>query len=167
MWHISFCFINLPPFGFTFNDFAENAIFHQNHFPTGATVNFQPASPDTMNLNNIDIYPPDHPTNDLTLSDPDGYVSVGNMVTTKDSGTYHLTAGMIQIYKDLSGKEVEINVIDHSDKVVASTRYVFILNQDIDPPKSGDVRSFQTNVNFVGVPNSYQVRVHDILKPVE
>jgi hypothetical protein len=131
----------------------------------GATVNYQAS----INLNSIDIFSSTVPTNNgLTLKDPDGYVSIGNLDVVSNGKYYNqITSGSIQINKDLNGKVIELDVLNKQGQIIGTSDYVFILNQDIDQPKPGDIRQFKTNINFdANQEISYRVSVHDILKPV-
>jgi hypothetical protein len=141
----------------------------------GATVTYEAASSATGNLNKIDIYSTSATTssNDLTLKDPDGYVNIGDLNTTKNqNGSNVISSGTIQVNKDLTGKKIDIDVLDKAGNQIAETDYVYIINEDISPPKVGDIRPFQTNAVYDAIDNggvevgSYRVSVHDILKPV-
>lgn len=128
----------------------------------GATINYGAASPATGNLNRIDIYSSSQlDEKDLTIQDPEGYVSIGNLNIIKDKNGYSvLTSGTIQVNKELTGKAIDILVGPNRYKA-----WVYIQNEDIEQPKVGDIRPFQTNFIFDQEISPVAVDVHDILKP--
>jgi hypothetical protein len=134
----------------------------------GATVTFTPSSSVTSYLNKIDIYSgPANPINKgLTLKDSEGYVTINNLkVVTDKNGNESLTSGTIQINKDLTGKTIEFTFSDITDPYSAASLYMYILNEDIDKPKPGDIRPFQTTVGMNGHKlDSLSVVVRDTLK---
>jgi len=134
----------------------------------GATVTYDAASNATGNLNNINIYNHSAST-DLTLKDPDGYVNIGDLITTNNqNGSNIISSGIIQVNKDLAGKKVEIDLLDKAGNQFSATDYIYIQDEDSNPLKIGDIRTFQTNAVYDagGEVGSYRVSVHDIWKPV-
>lgn len=144
----------------------------------GSSVNFQPASKDTENVNLIDIYSSgssgnaDHSDQIQTFSwkDPNGYVSVGDLNVTEESPYGNtVTSGTIQINKDLTGKRIDMELYDKTGEGISCSEFVYIDNQDIQPPQPGDIRSFKTDMSFdkgreIG---SCKITVSNILKPIE
>ncbi|TXK77576.1 hypothetical protein [Paenibacillus sp. N3.4] len=97
--------------------------------------------------------------------DHDGYVMISNLHTEKGSdGTTKLVSGTIHINKDLAGKAIDISVIGQDSSVVATTDYVFIADQDINPPKTGDNRTFQTQASLNGEIMAYHIIVRDLYR---
>jgi hypothetical protein len=83
------------------------------------------------------------------LEDPDGYVNIGDLNTTKNAnGDNIISSGTVKVNKDLTGKQIDIEVLDKAGDSMGKTDYVYIVNEDIDPPKSGDIRPFQTEIAF-------------------
>lgn len=135
----------------------------------GGTVSLKAPSLKTGQLNQIDIYSAAGDIlSHLTMQDPDGYVSIGELESFKSAnGTSVLTSGIIKVNKDLSGKDVSIVAYDGNGQYVGSTAYISLLNEDIDKPQVGDIRPFKTFFACdSGVSLVFKVQVHDVLKPV-
>jgi hypothetical protein len=108
----------------------------------GATVNYEEPSLKNDNLHKIDIYSSSTlAVNNLTLQDPDGYVSIGDLQYKEVDGEYDLFGGTIRINKDLDGKSVHI----YSEENTSFEYYnpIYVLNEAIDPLKAGDIRPFK------------------------
>lgn len=145
--------------------FRDRAYIPLRAFSTamGATISYAAPSASTGNLNRIDIYSPSSLTfNNLTIQDPDGYVSIGNLNTHKDeNGRNLITSGTIKANKDLTGKTIDIYYLIQQNRQIS---YVYIQNEDIEKLKVGDVRPFQTNLIFNEKVAPVAVDVHDTLK---
>lgn len=157
---------------------GDNAVINYNnktYIPLRAfvdamdsTLTFSPSSKITSYLNKIDIYegPPTPINKGLTLNDSEGYVTISHLNIIQDKNNHAmLTSGTIQINKNLTGKVVEFRFTDIAAPDQSASQFVYILNEDIDQPKPGDIRPFQTSIVMDGrKPESLAVVVHDILK---
>jgi hypothetical protein len=112
-------------------------------------------------------------SNQLTLSDPDNYVNMGqiHMVQPPNGHTlthaftpYVLTSGTIRINKELKNKEIELTVLDTTGNLLGRSNFVYVDNSDVAPPAPGETRSFSTFVSLrsreIG---SYRIAVRDVM----
>lgn len=112
----------------------------------GSLVNFQPASTTNGNLNQIQIFSQSTLAG-LNISSIDGYVSAGNLLID-DNNKGLVEGGTIKINKDISGKQIILEAIGPDGAVVGASEYFYIDNENINPPKPGDLRSFKTLLAF-------------------
>jgi hypothetical protein len=134
----------------------------------GATITFAPSSSVTSYLNKIDIYSgAANPINKgLTLKDSEGYVTISELKVVPDqNGGNIIKTGTIQINKEITGKTIEICTDDATGTMQILSEFIYILNEDIDKPKPGDIRPFKTNAAIGDRKlESLRIVVHDALK---
>lgn len=82
--------------------------------------------------------------------DGDGFVTLSDLKVEKSAihGSMRIKSGVVQINKDIAGKSIQILAIGQDGKTLGSSSYVFIADQDIDPPNPGDIRSFETDISI-------------------
>ncbi|OUS76292.1 hypothetical protein B1748_13610 [Paenibacillus sp. MY03] len=122
----------------------------------GAQVKYEAASSANGNVHQIEVFNQLF-LDKLRLSDPGGYVTIGNLAG-KEGET--ITEGIIKINKDLKGKIIRIFPIDADGQWGNYSTFVYIDNQAAQPPKAGEVRTFQTQVARSPI-ESYRVSVED------
>ncbi|MFF2887254.1 hypothetical protein [Paenibacillus sp. NPDC057967] len=111
----------------------------------GSKVNFQSASSANGNLNQIQVF------SSLTLSglhlqSNEGYASAGHLMTSKNDNGY-IEGGIIKFNKEMKGKQIVLEALK-DNVVVGESDYFYIDNENINPPKPGDIRSFKTFLSF-------------------
>lgn len=132
---------------------------------SGSTVTFHEGTKETNFIHSIDVYAASNKTDDTEIKDADAFVSISNLKMVTSQGTTQLVAGTIQANKDLTGKAIDINILDSMGNVLTTTDYVYIDRQEVEPIHAGETRSFQTYASFNGEAASYQVVIRDLLRP--
>lgn len=127
----------------------------------GTTVDYEAASAINGNLNKIDIYSSSTlAVNNLTLHDPDGYVSIGDLQYNVANGEYNLFGGTIRINKDLDGKSVHI--YSGGDASFDYYNPIYVLNEAIDHLKAGDIRPFKVSYGMGSYSSlNFNIRLKD------
>lgn len=110
----------------------------------GATVSFRSASAANNNLNQIQVFGPTT-LSGLNIASNEGYASVGHLYSEKDSNS--IVGGLIKINKDLKGKQIVLEALK-GNEVVGESDYFYIDNENINPPKPGEIRAFKTQLSF-------------------
>ncbi|RJE90348.1 hypothetical protein D3P07_09105 [Paenibacillus sp. 1011MAR3C5] len=111
----------------------------------GATVSFQSASSANGNLNQIQVFSPST-LSGLNMVSNEGYASAGHLLTNKNVDGY-IEGGIIKINKEMKGKQIVLEAIK-DNQVVGESDYFYIDNENINPPKPGDIRAFKTSLAF-------------------
>jgi hypothetical protein len=131
----------------------------------GSLVNYNVATKSNGNLNQIEIFSQSTLAG-LNIKSNDGYVTIGNMVVEdKDTGSTRVKVGTIKVNKDLSGKQIDLEAVGEDGTVRGVSEFFYIDNENIEKPKAGDIKSFQTELSFGGPAKSitFRVSVHDIV----
>lgn len=96
------------------------------------------------------------------LQDSTGYVSIEKLDASKgDNHCRVLTSGTLRVNKDLTGKVIDIDVLNKTGELIATSAFLHLDNEVMNPPKVSDIRTFQTQVIYRGTDVTYRVRVHD------
>jgi hypothetical protein len=112
----------------------------------GADVTFQPATSESDKLNRIQIISKSSQAG-LDIKSNDGYASAGHLIMDEaDKGV--VKGGIIRINKDLSGKRVVLEAVGANGSVIGTSEYFYIDDENLLPPKPGDVRTFKTVLGF-------------------
>ena|GEM_PF-1616526 len=129
---------------------------------TGAVVNFSTAAKNNGNLNQIEVF--DEKTlNGLNITSNDNYVTIGNLIVDdREDGSIWVTGGTIKINKDISGKQIFLEAVEADGTVRGTSEYVFIDNENVEPPKAGEVRSFKSRLIYEGKQATIRVKVLNI-----
>ena len=120
----------------------------------GAKVHYTPPNEEESSLPVIDIHAPrmfNISEKELKYQDEKGYVSIGYIQPVPGSETEKM--GVIKFNKDLDDHD-QLVLIGKSGN---GSKYFFIDQQNVLPPKAGDIRSFRAYLP--GETDSYQVVV--------
>lgn len=157
---------------------GENAVINYNnkaYIPLrtfaeamGANVDFEEAAAHNGFKNQINIRTDTVLTSGLlTISDPDGYVNMGDMyVMMQPNGSNRLSSGTIRINKELKDKEIEITAFDTQGRKMGTTDFVHVNDTETRPPQPGETRPFTTSLDFDRKRNigSYEVKIRNQLE---
>ncbi|MBD3918080.1 hypothetical protein H8B09_04900 [Paenibacillus sp. PR3] len=125
---------------------------------TGSVVTFKAASGQSDKLNQIEVFG-SSTLDGMNITSSDGSVSLGNIVSKGDNKA--LIEGTVKINKDIRGKEIVIQAIS-KDRPTQTSEYVYINDEEINPPRPGDIRSFKALLAHDG-DVTYRVLVQPIV----
>ncbi|BBI36354.1 hypothetical protein [Cohnella abietis] len=129
---------------------------------TGSIVNFQPATKENGNLNQIEVFGPTTLAG-LNLKSKDGSVTLGNLnIDSRDSGSIKVTGGTVKINQDISGKQIVLEAIGPDGSIRGKSEFVYIDNENINPPKLGEIRLFKTLLSYAGSDATFRASVQNI-----
>ncbi|WP_282942341.1 stalk domain-containing protein [Paenibacillus sp. RC67] len=124
----------------------------------GATVNYRQSNEGKDNI--IDIYA-GKSAEDFNTQDKNGYISLANVITepseNQTPGYTDLTVKcLLRVDKDLSGKKIQLDILDQAGTVIGSTDADFWNKLQL-----GDIIPLNLTIHAQGDMHSYQVRVRD------
>ncbi|MHA6482813.1 hypothetical protein ACX1C1_13025 [Paenibacillus sp. strain BS8-2] len=128
----------------------------------GADVTFKNATSESGSLNRIQIISKSSQTG-LTINSNDGILSAGYLTMDEaDKGV--VKGGIIRINKELSGKRIALEAIGADGSVIGTSQYFYIDDENLIPPKPGDIRPFKTLLGFAYDPKvTYRLKVQNIV----